>query len=589
MPRSANRWTEVFIYAFSLILLGSALVYVRFYGTNVPSWDDWDMVPTMTHHQPITASWLWSQHNEHRIPLARLLMLGTYRIWPDLRACMYLNVLAMGVISFALTRSARRIRGKPIASDIIFPLVLLGFAQGLNFIWAWQVEFFASTVVALCILILIAEYKNGSEIRTAILVSICLALLVISGAHGLALVPALAAWLPVLASLPATSNRTQHKRNLVILLSLCGFLAVLVVLYFVGFRRVPYFPTSPSAAHTLETALQFLTMAFGPAVKVWWPFSGLGMAAVLIAVVISIGAIAFKEPEERARAVGLLLFIAAMTTLALAVGLGRNGFEPRYVTLSVPIVCCIYLIASIYCPRHVRPYALLSLLAIPCLGFWVNTQSGLKYGRSLRSELGSFEQGMVRGLPPYRLVHAHLTYLHPNVQLVNDYLPMLRGAQIGDFRFLRSNPHFKQIDVPLQPTGLWHCTWKDGTARTTSFDAYVDFAVPKAIHAAGIHVTYTVENKAGTPPFFSIAWRQGSSSAFTTDRSYSVWPTGDRANWERGSWVRIGEPQTEMNLWVCDRVEGIRIIPDLQPCVFRLSELKLLVDPNQSNEVQHHY
>ena len=278
MPRSANRWTEVFIYAFSLILLGSALVYVRFSGTNVPSWDDWDMVPTMTHHQPITASWLWSQHNEHRIPLARLLMLGTYRIWPDFRACMYLNVLAMGVMSFAMTRSARRIRGKPIPSDIIFPLVLLGFAQGPNFIWAWQVEFFASTVLALSILILIAEYKNGSEIRTAILLSICLALLVISGAHGLALVPALAAWLAVLAFLPAASDRIQHKRKLIILLSLSGCLAVLIMLYFIGFRRVPYFPTSPTMAHTLKTALQFLTMAFGPAVKLWWPFRCRGSA-----------------------------------------------------------------------------------------------------------------------------------------------------------------------------------------------------------------------------------------------------------------------------------------------------------------------
>ena len=583
MPRSANRWTEVFIYTTSLILLGSAVVYVMLYGTNVPSWDDWDMVPTMTHHQPITASWLWSQHNEHRIPLARLIMLGTYGLWPDLRACMYLNVLAMAVMSLALMRSARRLRGQAIPSDIIFPLVLLGFAQGPNFIWAWQVEFFASTVLALCILIVIAEYKSGDHMRTAILVSICLALLVVSGAHGLALVPALAAWLSVLAFLPAVDTQAQSKRNRVLLLSCCGLLAVLIMLYFIGFRRVPYFPTSPTVAHTLKTAVQFLTMAFGPAVKVWWPFSGVAMAVMLATVTFSLGTVVLKSPNERARAAGLLLFIAAMTMLALAVGLGRNGFEPRYVTLSVPIVCCIYLVTSIYCPPRARTYSLMALFAISCLCLWTNTRSGLTYARSLRSELGSFERGMVKGVPPYRLVHAYLAYLHPNVQLVNDYLPMLRDAKIGDFRFLRPNPHFEEIDVPLRPVDLRHCTWKDGTATTASSDAYIDFAVPKAIFAAGIHLTYTVKNKAGTPPLFTIQWRPDTSSAFS-ERSYYVSPTGDRANWERGSWVRIGEPETEMNLWVCDRVEAIRIKPDLQPCVFRVSELKLLVDPNR-NEV----
>lgn len=313
------------------------------------------------------------------------------------------------------------------------------------------------------------------------------------------------------------------------------------------------------------------------------------MAVVLAIVSFGLGAVVLKSAKERARAAGLLLFIGAMTTLALAVGLGRNGFEPRYVTLSVPVVCCIYLVASIYCPPRVCTYSLMALFAVPCVCFWINTHSGLRYGSSLRSELGSFERGMVKGVPPYRLVHAYLAYLHPNVQLVNDYLPMLRDANIGDFRFLRPNPRFEEIDVPLQPFDLRHCTWKNGTATTTSSDAYIDFAVPKAIFAAGIHLTYTVENTAGTPPYFSIAWRPNTSSAFTRERSYYVSPTGDRANWERGSWARIGEPETEMNLWVCDRVEGIRIKPDLQPCVFRLSELKLLVDPNRSNEVQQHY
>ena len=50
----------------------------------------------------MTVSWLWSQHNEHRIPLPRLLMLGIYRLKPDFRVPMFVNVFLMAVLSALL-------------------------------------------------------------------------------------------------------------------------------------------------------------------------------------------------------------------------------------------------------------------------------------------------------------------------------------------------------------------------------------------------------------------------------------------------------------------------------------------------------
>ena len=43
-----------------LAMLTAALTLVSIYGSNVPSWDDWDMVPTVTGHQPVTLEWLWA-------------------------------------------------------------------------------------------------------------------------------------------------------------------------------------------------------------------------------------------------------------------------------------------------------------------------------------------------------------------------------------------------------------------------------------------------------------------------------------------------------------------------------------------------
>src|SRR5215469_926242 len=103
-----NRRTSAFVWAAWALLVLCAMVYVVDYGSNVPSWDDWDMVPTMTGNQPVTASWLWSQHNEHRVPLARLIMVGLYRLRPDFRVPMFFNVFLMAALSAFLIRCAQQ-------------------------------------------------------------------------------------------------------------------------------------------------------------------------------------------------------------------------------------------------------------------------------------------------------------------------------------------------------------------------------------------------------------------------------------------------------------------------------------------------
>ena len=125
------------------------LAYVARFGSNVPSWDDWDMVPTMTGVQPITLEWLWSQHNEHRIPVPRLVMLALFRIFgDDFRVKMYFNVLLMAALALGLMYLARRLRGRTTLVDAFFPLVLLNFSHSVSFLWVACVQFTVSTALA---------------------------------------------------------------------------------------------------------------------------------------------------------------------------------------------------------------------------------------------------------------------------------------------------------------------------------------------------------------------------------------------------------------------------------------------------------
>ena len=59
-------------------MISAAVVLVVRYGADVPLWDDFVLVPVLTGETPLTADWLWAQHNEHRIALSKLVLLGAF-------------------------------------------------------------------------------------------------------------------------------------------------------------------------------------------------------------------------------------------------------------------------------------------------------------------------------------------------------------------------------------------------------------------------------------------------------------------------------------------------------------------------------
>ena len=64
---------------------------------------------------------------------------------------------------------------------------------------------------------------------------------------------------------------------------------------------------------------------------------------------------------------------------------------------------------------------------------------------------------------------------------------------------------------------------------------------------------------------------------FVPERYYKYSPTGDRANWERGTWDTIGDSATTLTVWVADTVGEIGITPDFRPAIFRIDKLSLVV------------
>jgi hypothetical protein len=566
-------------------MLVAALYLVGRYGSNVPSWDDWDMVPTLTGEQPVTAEWLWSQHNEHRVPLPRLALLALGRLVAlDFRVPMVVDALAMGAAAAGLVAAAIRLRGRASLTDAFLPLVLLNWSHAANLLWAWQIEYFASVVLSCVALRAIALCGTSLAPRAAgIRVGTCLLLLPLTGGNGLAMAPAWIGWLGYAAWLTRRRGGPNAGPDAALLAAFAAAGAGLLGFYFVGWQPVPWHPRSYDLLWSLKNTWKFVTVGMGPAASDAWHLSSRLALAIFASTGALLATVWWRRPEERCRAAGLLSFLAGMALLALAIGAGREGFEIRYVTLSVPAWCGVYLVWTLYAPGRLGASARGVLLAAALAALWPNTRAGLSYARELRGNLAAFQRDLAAGVPIHELVRRHGDWLHPHHDVVMEYLPMLRRAGLADYRPLRDDPTFREIPVRLEAARLHEVRWSDHTAELLGYAPSLEFDLPRDLFVEGIRLRYQYRDPQGDFPFVGLAWKRSDQAEFPANpfktgpgfKKYS--PTGDRANWERGTWTRIHDPATTVTAWVGDTVGQLRLTPNFRPGTFHIVELVLLV------------
>src|SRR5438067_12856491 len=105
-------------------LTAAALGFVLTFGTNTPYADEWEFVPALTGHERVLP-WLWAQHNEHRLPLPRLIYYMLFQIAHDFRAGALLQIALLSGTSLVLMSLAARLRGRPYWTDVFFPVSLV--------------------------------------------------------------------------------------------------------------------------------------------------------------------------------------------------------------------------------------------------------------------------------------------------------------------------------------------------------------------------------------------------------------------------------------------------------------------------------
>lgn len=562
----------VFVWVLGTVLAAAALGFVLRFGPSVPRWDDFAIAAIPAGTERVTAAWLWAPHNEHRIVLPKLVLVGLLALsgW-DFRAGMVFNVAVLTALAVGMVGLAWRRRGARRATDAFFPLLLLHPGHHGNLLWCFQVQFVLSTALAGGLLLLIAGRPGWPGPARGAWAGAGLALLALCGANGTAWVPALALWL-VLAAL-AHARRGDRRRALALLPAAAP--ALLLVAFSVASYRDAGHQAAPGGLlPTLRTTFQFLSLVWGPSSVPLAPWAGLTVVALLALTVARLVRTGLALPEERPRAVGLLAFLGGLGSLALGLGWGRAGagplagFEPRYVTLAAPLGCALYLAWDLYGGATSRRLVPLALFAAMLVLLWPNTQDGLEAGRDLAAQAGRLEQDVRAGLPTYLVIKHATPFLHPSEDELTDLLPRLRAAGIGLFRSLRPDPALRTVAIPVAPAEVRQLAWdrSEQTALVAGVDPWLLFLLPEPRYVAGVRLRYSHANPQGHPARFKMDWWKPGSPRDQPDGGYSCWnlPTGrDRTT----------------TVWTGDLVQSFGIQPDNQPCQFHLESIELLVPP----------
>jgi hypothetical protein len=379
------------------------ILYVRQNSRNVPYWDEFAMVPVMTGSEPVSLSWAWQQHNEHRPMISRLIMAGLFRlVRNDFRVVRYANAVLLSAMAASMLLLARRLRGSSRATDALLPLSILNIAQAECLINGFAMNLILSSLIAIGLIVATGLARGGGGRLMALSLGLSLVLLPLCGGSGLAMLPPLALWLAGYVAWGWWSGRKPGgwTRALGVGLLLAG--SAVVVLYLRDYTRPSYHPPPPSMASVASSTLMYLSLAVYPQIST---YSWLA---------------------------GLILVVVMTATLGL-LAIASVRMSSRYITLTTPLLCVVYVAWLVYGRPRTRLAVHLGLLILMCLAFPNGRRFSREYGTFVRNVERRVERRLRDHAPTPVLMKLVYPDFHSDRDLIRDSFKMLKAARVGAF------------------------------------------------------------------------------------------------------------------------------------------------------------
>ena len=350
---------------------------------------------------PPSTAWLWAQHNEHRLPLVKLLLAACAR-HGDFRVGVWLGLAIM------TTACAWIARQRLVVAVLIAALLLNPQSNA----WRWDVELQSILAVAL-FLVGFVHALGARGMRDAIVVAAASLLLPLTGGSGVLFSAA-----TIVAALVLARDRTLPDRARAILVASALITVALDALWLRGWTRPP--AHEAYVAHSLPAltsiAARLLVAPLGSIAE-------RAPAVVALIVVVALVVIAITTTIER-RAVAAAFFGGALAVFA-AIAIARTGrgwifgLEAHYGLVIAPI----YVIALVAAPPARIGAALAVAAVVACLAAVpTSTRESRLRERALVADCGT--------MPAEALAARYLPLLYdadsPHARaVVTDYLTRL--------------------------------------------------------------------------------------------------------------------------------------------------------------------
>lgn len=425
-----REWSRVVVAAGWAVLSALAVQYVHTFTVNAPYADEWEFVPVLLGAEPLLPA-LWTQHNEHRLPLTRLVYFLTFRQTQDFRTGSFLQVVVLAGLSLWLIRRVTCWRGRTEWTDLFFPLLLLHPGHWENWVMGYQIGFVLYTALALGLAVAILETPAELNWGRALGAGLLALLTAASGGFGLPLSMAAGLWLLYAAVRTARAGRRG------VALAAAAFPVVLglyLLAYFEDYKSpVDHPPWCTDPWRLLRVAAQVLAMAWGIAAAQLWLMAGAATVALALFLWLRLLQDEAMQPLRRWGAAAVLL---GQLALALAIAVGRGGFGPdmglwpRYSLLLAPLLGVCYLLAV-----H-RRWLATALVLAAATAFPANMLHGLHRGAQVLAQQQELARDAAAGWPAQQLIDRHFpaSFNAGQEQRAHLAIPLLRRAGIGIFR-----------------------------------------------------------------------------------------------------------------------------------------------------------
>lgn len=447
-PWRSDMRARVLVWSIWLGMVIIALVNWAHGSRNVPFSEDWLLVSALTGHEPHLGTWLWSQHNEHRVPVPRLILLALLSVGQgDFRVGGAFSILTLAAIALLMMETARYVRsGQARLADAFFPVAFLHLGHTENMLWTWQITQVLPVALVCVLIVIVVAGRFPMTTASTIVAGVCIIMLPLCGANGLLYAPLFALWIGYVAIMIVAGRSNENTAGESwrgwYLLAACLLTLLLSGLYFVEYHAPQYGAESPTLGAALYGTLQFIALSFGPVARTSWLLSITAVVTYLVpAIVIGARLFAGAKDTNPFRVVGLAVCAANLLFSALAIGWGRarvlslwGGVWPiRYSLFAVPILCLAFYVYELYGSVGIRRVFQRLLFVGLVLLLPANAAQGARWHDWYLQGAGAFEQDVQSGESVSRVGERNREYLHRWMDPSFDKVRMLRDSGIGPF------------------------------------------------------------------------------------------------------------------------------------------------------------